>query len=68
MTEQDRDALRLTVPKQLALQCQNLLAQQGVPLNVTQAVKAMLTFAIQTKTEGAAQSAKGVADGFHSGT
>ena len=59
MTQQDREALRLTVPKTLALQCQEVLAHQGVPLNVTQAVKAMLTFAIHTKTKGAALPAKG---------
>ena len=53
-----REALRITVPKKLALDCQQVLEQQGVPLNVTQSVKAMLQYAIQTKTKaGAASSA-----------
>ena len=43
------DVLRIAVPKQLALECQAALAKQGVPLNVTQSVKAMLLFALQTK-------------------
>lgn len=43
------DVLRLAVPKELALECQAVLAEQGVPLNVTQSVKAMLLFAIQVK-------------------
>ena len=43
------DVLRLTVPKELALECQAVLAEQGVPLNVTQSVKAMLLFALQIK-------------------
>ena len=38
------DVLRLTVPKEQAV-----LAEQGVPLNVTQSVKAMLLFALQIK-------------------
>ena len=43
------EVLRLTVPKGLALECQSVLAEQGVPLNVTQSVKAMLLFALQLK-------------------
>ena len=43
------EVLRLTVPKGLALECQSVLAAQGVPLNVTQSVKAMLLFALQLK-------------------
>ena len=43
------DVLRLAVPKELALECQAVLAEQGVPLNVTQSVKAMLLFALQIK-------------------
>lgn len=62
MIEMERSALRLTVPKELALQCQSLLAEQGVPLNVTQAVKAMLTFAVQIKSQGAAVSAGTIAN------
>jgi hypothetical protein len=55
--------LKIAIGKPLALQCQQVLQQQGVPLNVTQAVSAMLTFAIQTKTkDGAAQTAYGVSD------
>lgn len=53
----DRSALRITLPKELALECQEVLAKQGVPLNVTQAVKAMLTFGLNTKTEQAASPA-----------
>ena len=55
---QSRDALRLTVPKELALQCQRLLSAQGVPLNVTQSVKAMLQFAVQTKTNSTTRAAQ----------
>ena len=43
------DVLRLAVPKELALECQAVLAKQGVPLNVTQSVKAMLLFALNIK-------------------
>ena len=46
MREQKRDCLKITVPRELALDCQRVLETQGVPLNVTQAVKAMLTFAV----------------------
>ena len=49
MREQKRDCLKITVPRELALDCQRVLETQGVPLNVTQAVKAMLTFAVQSK-------------------
>lgn len=45
--------------KDLALQARDVLADQGVPLTVTQAVSAMLQFAIDTKTKTtAAMSAK----------
>jgi len=37
--------------KDLALQARDVLAEQGVPLTVTQAVSAMLQFAIDTKTK-----------------
>ena len=53
MREQKRDCLKITVPRELALDCQRVLETQGVPLNVTQAVKAMLTFAVQSKTQRA---------------
>ena len=56
MSKLDRTAVRIVVDKELALQAQDLLRQQGVPLNVTQSVKALLTMAIQTKQ--AAMSAK----------
>lgn len=59
----DRTALRITLPKELALECQKTLAKQGVPLNVTQAVKAMLTFGLNTKTQQAATPAGEVTDG-----
>ena len=45
------DVLRLTVPKDLGFECQAVLAEQGVPLNVTQSVKAMLLFALKIKLE-----------------
>lgn len=58
------EALKIAIGKPLALQCQQVLHRQGVPLNVTQAVNAMLAFAIQVKqTSGAAPSAAGVSDG-----
>jgi hypothetical protein len=52
-------ALKLTINQDLALQCQEVLQAQGVPLNVTQAVNSMLAFAIQTKTRDAAMTAEG---------
>ena len=52
-------ALRLTINQDLALRCQEVLQDQGVPLNVTQAVNSMLAFAVQTKTKDAATTAKG---------
>ena len=58
MREQKRDCLKITVPRELALDCQRVLETQGVPLNVTQPVKAMLTFAVQSKTQGADHEAK----------
>ena len=57
------EALKIAIGKPLALQCQQVLQRQGVPLNVTQAVNAMLAFAIQIKqTSGAAPSGLGVTD------
>ena len=38
-----RDALRLTISKDLALESQRLCDELGISLNVTQAVKAMLS-------------------------
>ena len=64
---QTRDALRLTVPKELALECQNLLSAQGVPLNVTQAVKAMLQFAVQIKTNSTTRAAQSAVLGENDG-
>ncbi len=58
MREQKRDCLKITVPRELALDCQRVLETQGVPLNVTQAVKAMLTFAVQSKTQCADHEAE----------
>ena len=58
MREQKRDCLKITVPRELALDCQRVLETQGVPLNVTQAVKAMLTFAVKAKTERANHEAE----------
>jgi len=53
------EPLRITMSKDLALQARDVLANQGVPLTVTQAVSAMLQFAIDTKTKPtAALSAK----------
>ena len=34
MEKHDRQTLRLTLPKDLVLECQRTLEQQGVPLNV----------------------------------
>ena len=62
-----RNALRLTVPKELALECQNLLSAQGVPLNVTQAVKAMLQFAIQTKIKSTTRAVSSAVHGENNG-
>ena len=53
----DRSALRITLPKELALECQEVLEKQDVPLNVTQAVKAIITFGLKMKTQHAASSA-----------
>ena len=65
MKEQKRDCLKITVPRELALDCQRVLETQGVPLNVTQAVKAMLTFAVQSKTQRADHEAKRGRYGTH---
>jgi hypothetical protein len=59
-------ALRITINQDLALQCQDVLQAQGVPLNVTQAVNSMIAFAVQTKTKDAAMTAKGNNDGHKS--
>lgn len=48
------EPLRITMSKDLALQARDVLAAQGVPLTVTQAVSAMLQFAIDTKTKAPA--------------
>jgi|DEB0MinimDraft_6_1074348.scaffolds.fasta_scaffold391042_2 hypothetical protein len=53
----DRTALRLTLPKELALECQSVLEAQGVPVNVTQAVKIILTYGLNQKTKQAAETA-----------
>ena len=58
MREQNRNCLKITVPRELALDCQRVLEMQGVPLTVTQAVKAMLTFAVQSKTKRADHEAE----------
>ena len=42
------EALKLAVSKDLALEAQWLCEQQGIPLNVTQAVKAVLQVGIKT--------------------
>lgn len=48
------EPLRITMSKDLALRARDVLAAQGVPLTVTQAVSAMLQFAIDTKTKSPA--------------
>lgn len=42
------EALKLAVSKDLALEAQWLCERQGIPLNVTQAVKAVLQVGIKT--------------------
>jgi len=49
MSSIERGTLRLAVGKELALEAQAVLAAQGAPMNVTQAVKTLLIFAVQTK-------------------
>jgi hypothetical protein len=44
----DRTAVKLTVSTDLALEAQRLCELQGVPLNLTQAVKAILTQGIRS--------------------
>ena len=60
MEKHDRQTLRLTLPKDLVLECQRTLEQQGVPLNVTQAVKSLLIVGL--KTRRAASTAGDVSD------
>lgn len=43
----NRSSIRLTVDKDLALECQAALERKGVPLNVTQAVKAVLVIGLK---------------------
>ena len=54
MSRLSSEPLRITMSKDLALQARDVLADQGVPLTVTQAVSAMLQFAIDTKTKSPA--------------
>lgn len=61
--ENDRSAIRITLPKELVLNCQRVLATQGVPLNVTQSVKAVLAFGLNEKTEQAATPAGDATNG-----
>ena len=44
----DRTAVKLTVATELALEAQRLCEVQGIPLNLTQAVKAILTQGIRS--------------------
>ena len=44
----DRTAVKLTVSTELALEAQRLCELQGIPLNLTQAVKAILTQGIRS--------------------
>ena len=44
----DRTAVKLTVSTDLALEAQRLCELQGIPLNLTQAVKAILTQGIRS--------------------
>jgi uncharacterized metal-binding protein YceD (DUF177 family) len=60
MEKHDRQTLRLTLPKDLVLECQRTLEQQGIPLNVTQAVKSLLIVGL--KTRRAASTAGDVSD------
>jgi len=43
----DRTAIKLTISTDLALEAKRLCDQQGIPLNITQAVKALLTQGIR---------------------
>jgi hypothetical protein len=49
--ENDKTAVRLTVSKALALEAQRLISAQGIDLNLTQAVKVILTTGIKAQAE-----------------
>jgi antitoxin component of RelBE/YafQ-DinJ toxin-antitoxin module len=56
-----RDALRLTVSKDLAIEAQRLCDELGISLNITQAVKAMLTTGINS-TQATLLANKGISN------
>ena len=51
-------AIKLTIDADLCLEAQRLCEQQGIPLNVTQAVKAILTNGIRS-TQASMQALQG---------
>ena len=59
----NRSSIRLTVDKDLALECQATLERKGVPLNVTQAVKAVLVIGLKASTNPQ-QAATTAGDGY----
>ena len=61
MPRHNSEPLRITMSKDLALQARDVLADQGVPLTVTQAVSAMLQFAIDSKTKSPAATSANTA-------
>ena len=58
MTTARTSAIKLTIDAELCLEAQRLCEQQGIPLNVTQAVKAILTNGIRT-TQASMQAQQG---------
>lgn len=61
MTTARTSAIKLTIDAELCLEAQRLCEQQGIPLNVTQAVKAILTNGIRT-TQASMQAHQGNAN------
>lgn len=59
----NRPSIRLTVDKDLALECQATLERRGVPLNVTQAVKAVLVIGLKASSKPQ-QAATTAGDGY----
>ena len=58
MTTARTSAIKLTIDADLCLEAQRLCEQQGIPLNVTQAVKAILTNGIRS-TQASMQALQG---------
>ena len=58
MPKHPSPALKITIGSDDCLAAQDVLAQQGVPLNITQSVQSLLKFAIAHKRQQLSQDHK----------